>query len=55
MTIPHDAEELARQLGQVPLFQGLAADVLARIRGQAHAKAIGAGELYRRGPCPPCS
>ena len=46
MTLPHDADELARQLGQAPLFQGLAADVLARIRDQAHSKAVGAGELF---------
>jgi CRP/FNR family transcriptional regulator, nitrogen oxide reductase regulator len=46
MLLPHDIEELARQLGRVPLFQGLAADVLARIRGQAHTKAIAAGELF---------
>ncbi|MBZ5560564.1 MAG: Crp/Fnr family transcriptional regulator [Acidobacteriia bacterium] len=35
-----------RQLGQVPLFHGLAADVLARIRAQAHSKAIGAGVAF---------
>jgi CRP-like cAMP-binding protein len=46
MTIPPDADEIARQLGHVPLFQDLAADVLARIRGQAHAKAIRTGELF---------
>ena len=46
MTIPHDTPALARQLGHVPLFQGLAVDVLARIGGQAHSKAIGTGELF---------
>jgi hypothetical protein len=46
MTVPHDTPELVRQLGQVPLFQGLTADVLARIRGQAHSKAIGPGKLF---------
>ena len=46
MTLPHDTAELARQLGHVPLFQGLTADVLASIRGQAHSKAIGTGELF---------
>lgn len=46
MTPPHDSEDPTRQLGQVPLFQGLAADVLARIVSQAHSKAIEAGELF---------
>lgn len=41
MTIPHDTLDPARQLGHVPLSQGLAADVLARIRGQAHSNATG--------------
>jgi CRP/FNR family transcriptional regulator, nitrogen oxide reductase regulator len=40
------AEDAARQLGKVPLFQGLAADVLERIRGQARTRAIGAGDLF---------
>jgi hypothetical protein len=31
----HNAAGLVRRLGQVPLFQGLAADVLARVSGQA--------------------
>ena len=46
MTPPNDTEELARQLGHVLLFQGLPADVLARIRGRAHSRSIGAGELF---------
>ena len=46
MTHPHDTPDPVRQLGRVPLFQGLAADALARIRGQAHSKAIGPGELF---------
>jgi CRP-like cAMP-binding protein len=46
MTVPHDAPELAKQLSQVPLFQGLADAVLARVRGQARTKAIGTGELF---------
>lgn len=44
--MPHDPEELARQLGHVPLFQGLPAAVLARIRTHAHVKAVGMGELF---------
>ena len=46
MTTPHEDPEIVRQLGQVRLFQGLTADVLARIRNQAHSKAIGGGELF---------
>jgi CRP-like cAMP-binding protein len=46
MFIPHDTEELVRQLRHVPLFQGLATDVLTQIRDQAHPKALGAGELF---------
>ena len=46
LTTPGEAADAARQLGQVPLFQGLAADALARIRAQAHATAIGAGEWF---------
>jgi CRP-like cAMP-binding protein len=46
MTLPHDTAEIARQLDNVPLFHGLAADALARIRDQAHSKAIGTGEFF---------
>jgi CRP-like cAMP-binding protein len=46
MTLPHDTAELSRQLGHVPLFQGLAADVMARIRDRARVQEIGAGELF---------
>ena len=46
MTSPRETSEIARQLDNVPLFQGLAADVLARIRDQAHSKAVGTGELF---------
>jgi CRP-like cAMP-binding protein len=46
MTASRDTSELAEQLGHVPLFQGLAADVLARIRGQARSRAIAAGESF---------
>ena len=46
MTLPHDTDEIGRQLHNVPLFQGLTADVLARIRDQAHSKGIGTGELF---------
>ena len=37
---------ICHQLDNAPLFQGLAADVLARIRDQAHSKAVGMGELF---------
>lgn len=46
MTLSQDLPELVRQLGQVPLFNGLTADVLARIRGQAAARAVGVGEFF---------
>ncbi len=46
MTVPGDMSALADQLGHVPLFQGLAADVLARIRGQARSRAIATGESF---------
>lgn len=46
MTLPQHIAEIARQLDKVPLFQGLAADVLARIRDQAHSKAVGMGESF---------
>ena len=46
MTSPHNTADLGRQLDNVPLFQGLAADVLARIRDQAHLKGIGTGEFF---------
>jgi CRP-like cAMP-binding protein len=46
MAGPDDAPELAGQLSQVPLFQGLAAAVLARVRGKARTRAIVAGELF---------
>ena len=46
MTITHGTEDVAQQLGHVPLFQGLGAEVLRRIKGQAHEKAVGAGELF---------
>ena len=46
MALPQRIAEIARQLDNVPLFQGLAADVLARIRDQAHSKAVGMGELF---------
>jgi CRP-like cAMP-binding protein len=46
MTMPQGPSELARDLGHVQLFDGLAADVLTRILAQAHSKAIGAGERF---------
>jgi CRP-like cAMP-binding protein len=46
MATSHQSDELARQLGRVPLFQGLAADVLTRVRDQAHARVVGAGEPF---------
>ena len=46
MALPQRIAEIARQLDNVPLFQGSAADVLARIRDQAHSKAVGTGELF---------
>jgi CRP/FNR family transcriptional regulator, nitrogen oxide reductase regulator len=46
MTVSRDTSELADQLGRVPLFQGLAADVLARIRSQARSQAIATGESF---------
>lgn len=46
MTLPHDSAAITGQLDSVPLFQGLAAGVLVRIRDQAHSKGIGAGELF---------
>jgi CRP-like cAMP-binding protein len=46
MALSQDPPELVRQLGQVPLFNGLTADVLTRIRGQATARAAGAGEFF---------
>ena len=46
MTLQPDTSHLARQFDHVRLFQGLAADVLTRIRAQAHTKSLGAGELF---------
>jgi CRP/FNR family transcriptional regulator, nitrogen oxide reductase regulator len=46
MTRPHETSEIAHQLDSVPLFQGLGGDVLARVRDQAHSKAVGTGELF---------
>src|SRR3954451_17234637 len=46
MALPQRIAEVARQLDNVLLFQGLAADVLACIRDQAHSKAVGMGELF---------
>ena len=46
MTNSDDDPELAGQLRQVPLFQGLDAAVLARVRGLARTKAIGAGDHF---------
>jgi CRP-like cAMP-binding protein len=46
MTLPREISETARQLDNVPLFQGLGGDVLARVRDQAHSKAVGTGELF---------
>ena len=46
MILPGDTSEIARQLNNVPLFQHLAADVLARVREQAHVKAVETGELF---------
>jgi len=45
MVAPVDTD-LIRQLGHVPLFQGLSPDVLTRIRGRAQARAIAAGESF---------
>jgi CRP-like cAMP-binding protein len=42
----HETSKIAHQLDTVPLFQGLGADVLARVRDQAHSRAVGAGELF---------
>src|SRR5687767_11282532 len=39
-TVPDEAPELAGQLSQVPLFQGLDAAVQARVRSLARTKAI---------------
>jgi CRP/FNR family transcriptional regulator, nitrogen oxide reductase regulator len=46
MTVPRDTSALADQLGHMPLFQGLAVDVLARIRGQARSRALATGESF---------
>jgi len=46
MDVPHDTQKRVRQLGQVPLFRGLTAAVLARISDQAHTRPIGAGEFF---------
>jgi CRP-like cAMP-binding protein len=46
MTLQPDTRDLARRFDHVRLFQGLAADVLTRIRAQAHTKSLGAGELF---------
>jgi CRP-like cAMP-binding protein len=43
---PPATSALAPQLDNVPLFRGLAADALARIRDRAHSKAVGTGELF---------
>ena len=45
-TVPDEAPELAGQLSQVPLFQGLDAAVQARVRSLARTKAIGAGDHF---------
>lgn len=47
MTDPRTAE-LADHLGHAPLFQGLTADVLARIRRQARTRALAPGESFFR-------
>lgn len=41
-----ETSEIAQRLARVPLFEGLSADMLARIAGLAHAKSLGAGELF---------
>ncbi len=46
MSVPRDASALGDQLGHVPLFQGLAADILARIRGQARSRVLATGESF---------
>lgn len=46
MTRPQETPQIPHQLDRVPLFQGLGADVLARVRDQAHSKAVGAGESF---------
>jgi CRP-like cAMP-binding protein len=46
MPPPRETSKIARQLDNVPLFQGLAADALARIRDRGHSKAVGTGELF---------
>ena len=46
MSVPRDASALGDQLGHVPLFQGLAANVLARIRGQARSRVLATGESF---------
>ena len=45
MTRTNDTAEADRQLHKVPLLQGLAGDVLVRVRDQAHSKAVGTGEF----------
>jgi CRP-like cAMP-binding protein len=46
MTLPREITKTASQLDNVPLFQGLGADILARVREQAHSKAVGTGEVF---------
>ncbi|MGE5243043.1 MAG: Crp/Fnr family transcriptional regulator [Betaproteobacteria bacterium] len=41
-----DLSGITRRLSNVPLFEGLAADILARIVGLAHTKRVGAGEFF---------
>lgn len=44
--IPRDPSEITRQLAHVPLFEGLPADALARIAGEASAKQLEAGDFF---------
>ena len=42
----HDLSDLTRHLSQVPLFEGVASDVLERIVGLAHTKRLESGAFF---------
>ena len=46
MAIPHDATELVRQLAAVPLFRGLAPDILRPIIALGHSTSMPAGTFF---------